>query len=194
MMTPVMTRVVRRETHSPRTVAAVLVLAVVTAAAILVGIEIVLHLLGTGSMLLAPGAGLTWLAGLPTAAPRAAVVLGAVAIALAGLVLIWLALSPGRRSKHRLGASSRAVVVDNGVIASAIADRLRREFFLPAGGVTVGVGHRDVDVTVRPEAGQEIDAADVRSSAEAEIAASQPSPALRIRARIQPRPDTGGGR
>lgn len=185
MTSAVLERVVRRETHSPRTVATVIVLVLIALAAIYVGIEIVLHLLGVGPLLVAPGVALTWLEGLPEVQPQALVVAVGVLAAIAGIVLVWLALGPGRRPKHQLGVSSHAVVVDNGVIASSIAEQVRRELDLSKGAVVVGISHRGADVTVRPEPGQFVEKSQVRSVVESELAGYDLSPRLKVRARVQ---------
>lgn len=188
----VLERAVRRETHSPRTVATVIVLVAVVAAAGYAGTELVLRLLGAGPLLVDPGEAWTWLAQLPGTEPTSATVAGAVVVLVLGIVLLWLAVSPGRLSKHRIGTSQHAVVVDNGVIASAVAERIRREFDLSKDGVVVGIGHRSADVTVRPEPGQEVAVPEVRAIAEAELASYALSPAVRVRARISHRTEQGG--
>lgn len=184
MTNPVLTRVVRRETHSPRTVMTVVVLVLVVAAAVYAGIEIVLHLLRVPPLLVTPGAAVAWVEALPTAEPQPAIIAGAIAVSVAGVLLLWLAIAPGRRPKHSLGVSEHAVIVDNGVIASAVADRVRRELDLPKGAVIVGIGHRAADVTVRPEPGQVIDRGRVRSVAENELDGYASSPRLKVRARV----------
>lgn len=184
MTNTVMTRVVRREMHSPRTAMTVIVLSIAGAAAIFAGIEIVLHLVGAAPLLVAPGVALAWTATLPSTEPRAAVVVGAVAVAVAGVVLLWFAVTPGRRPKHALGVTQHAVIVDNEVIASAVAERVRHELDLPRGAVVVGVGHRTADVVVRPDPGQVMDWARVRSIADAELNGYAPEPRLKARARV----------
>jgi len=185
MANPVLTRVVRRETHSPRTAVTVIVLILVAAAAVYAGIEIVLHLLGAAPLLVAPGAAFAWVVALPASEPRAAIVAGAAAVAVVGAILLWFAVAPGRRPKHALGVSGHAVVVDNAVIASAVAERVRRDLDLPKGAVVVGVGHRVTDVMVRPEPGQVIDQGRARSLVERELDEYAPSPRLKVRARVQ---------
>jgi hypothetical protein len=184
MTNTVMTRVVRREMHSPRTAMTVVVLSIVVAAAVYAGIEIVLRLVGAAPLLVAPGAALAWAAVLPTAEPRAAVIAGAAAVAIVGVVLLGFAVTPGRRPKHVLGVTGHAVIVDNGVIASAVAERIRRELDVPKGAVVVGIGHRTADVTVRPEPGQVVDRARVRSIAGEELDGYAPEPRLKVRARV----------
>ncbi|GAA3663660.1 DNA/RNA endonuclease G [Microbacterium marinilacus] len=192
MSTQVLKRVVRRETHSPRTVVTVVLLVLIALAAVYTGVEIVLSLAGAGPLLVAPGAALAWLVALPGAQPQSAVVAGAAVVAVIGVILVWLALSPGRLPKHQLGLSEHAVVVDNGVIASAVAERVRRELDLPRDGVVVGIGHRGADVTVRPEPGRRIDRSEVREAAEAELQTYSSSPALKVRARVQRTAETEG--
>lgn len=184
MTNTVMTRVVRREMHSPRTAVTVIVLILAGTAAVYAGIEIVLHLVGAVPLLVTPGAALAWVAALPTAEPRAAVIAGASAVAIAGVVLLWFAVTPGRRPKHALGLTRHAVIVDNGVIASVVAERVRRELDLPKGAVVVRIGHRTADVKVRPQPGQVVDRARVRLISEEELHGYAPEPRLKVRARV----------
>ncbi len=177
-------RVVRRETHSPRTVATVVVLVILALAAIYVGVEIVRHLLAAGPQLAAPGAALAWLEGLPENNLSAPVIAGGVIVAIAGIVLVWLSLAPGRRPKHELAESSHAVIVDNGVVASSIAERVRRELELVPGAVVVGISHRGADVTVRPEPGRPVEKSWVQSVAEDEVASYDLSPRVTVHARV----------
>lgn len=179
----VLKRVVRRETHSPRTVATVIVLIVSALAAILVGVEIVLALLGVAPLGVAPAGALAWLRDLPRQ-PQGFVIAGALLVTVTGLILVWLSLSPGRKPKHELRSSPYAVIVDNGVIASSVAESLRRELDLPQGAVVVGVGHRSADITVRPEPGHVVDKRHVRAIAESELAGYQLTPGVKVRTRI----------
>lgn len=189
MAVPVLRRVVRRETHSPRTFATVIVLLVVIAVALLTGVEIVLHMVGVAPLMVAPGGALAWLTELPDASPYVMVIMAGVVLAVVGLLLIWLALSPGRRTKHELGGLAHAVVVDNGVIASAVAQRLRRDLDLSRAAVVVGVGHRKVDITVRPELGQSIEKSLLQSISETELAGYSLTPKVRTRVRLIHRVD-----
>lgn len=178
----VLTRVVRRETHSPRTVATVATLGVVVALAVYAGVEIVLHLLGATPLLAGPAEALDWVAGAPSESAGTMAI--AAVVAVLGLVLVVLAITPGRRSRHEIVGPPHAVVVDNGVVAAAVADRVRRELDLSAGGATVGVAHRSADVTVRPEPGQVIEPARVREIAADELAGYGLTPRVRVRARV----------
>lgn len=182
---PALSRVVRRETHSPRTVAMFVAVIIVILALLYVGTEIVLSLLGLPALLVAPGAALAWLIALPSAEPAAAVIAGSIVVAVIGFLLVLLAVSPGRLSKHQLSWGERAVVVDNGVIAAALAQHLSTETGLARDAITVGVAHRSIDVTVRPGAGVPLDADRVRELAEAEVARFQLTRPVRTRVRVE---------
>lgn len=138
MSDAVLKRVVRRQTHSPRTVVTVVVLVLLAVGAVYVGTELILWLSGAAPLLVAPDAAVEWMLALPRAEPEAAVIAAGAVIMLVGIALVWMALAPGRRAKHALAVGSdsatRAVVVDNGVIASALAEELRRELDVNAGG------------------------------------------------------------
>lgn len=185
MSTPALRRVIRRETHSPRTVAVFVVVVLVIVALGYLGLELVLHLAAQPALLLDPTTGWGWLLGLPSTAASGLVIGGGVILALVGLVLVWLAVAPGRLPKHVLNGAGRAVVVDNGVIASALAQRLAQETGIARDAVIVGVGHRVVDVTVRPGAGVPLDADEVRTAAEAAVTEYALATPLRIRVRVE---------
>lgn len=188
MSTPVLRRVVRRETHSPRTVAMFVAVVLLILALAYLGLEIVLSLAAQPALLLGPATAGAWLVGLPTAQLPALVIAGSAVLALIGVVFIWLAVAPGRLSKHTLDAGERAVVVDNGVIASALAQHLSEETGLAREAIIVGVGHRTVDVTVRPGAGIPVERNAVQSAAEAELQSYRLTRRVRTRVRIE-RPD-----
>lgn len=188
MSTPVLRRVVRRETHSPRTVATFVAVILLILALAYIGLEIALSLAAQPALLLGPAAAGGWLVGLPTAQPAGLVIAGSVILALIGVVFVWLAVAPGRLSKHTIDAGHRAVVVDNGVIASALAQHLSEETGLARESITVGVGHRSVDVTVRPGAGVPLEKSAVQSAAEAELQTYRLTRNVRTRIRIE-RPD-----
>lgn len=184
MSNPALRRVVRREMHSPRTVAMFVAVILLILALAYVGTEIVLKLIGQPALLLGPGAGVAFLVGLPTAAPSGAVIAGGVLLGIIGLVFIVLAIAPGRLAKHEMAWGERAVVVDNGVIAAALAQHLSDETGLARDRITVGVAHRTVDVTIRPGAGIPLDEQSVRDMAETEMGAYRLTPPVKTRVRV----------
>ena len=189
MSSPVLRRVVRRETHSPRTVAMIVAVVLVILALVYVGVEVVLDLAGQPALLLGPAAAFAWVVGLPTEVPTGLAVTIGVVIALVGVVLVVLAVAPGRLSKHQLVVGESAVVADNGVIASAIAQRVSDDSGLPRDQVRVGVGHRSLDVTLTPAVGVPVDEARVRGLVDDELASYRLASRLRTAVRIE-RPRT----
>lgn len=184
MSTPALRRVIRRETHSPRTVAMFVAVVLLILALAYVALEIVLSLAAQPALLVGPVAAAGWLVGLPTQ-PAGLVIAGSVVLALIGLVFVILAITPGRLSKHTLDAGDRAVVVDNGVIASALAQHLSEETGIARDAITVGVGHRSIDVTVRPGAGVPLEQSEVLALAESELQTYRLTRSIRTRVRIE---------
>lgn len=185
MTTPVLRRVVRRETHSPRSVAFALVVLLAVLACLYVAVELILALAALPPLLVRPMAALEWVAALPTDVPVAAAVAGGLVVAALGVWLLVLALAPGRLSKHEVDAGGRAAVIDNGVLASSLAQRVSDETGLARDRVTVGVAHRSIDVTVRPGAGIPIDKGQVETVTAAEVAALKLARPVRTRVRIE---------
>lgn len=191
MTDPVLRTVVRRETHSPRTGAMLVVVVLLILAAIYAGLEIALSLAGRPPLLVGPGAAFDSVAALPTAVVPAALIAVGVGIALVGLIILLIAVAPGRLSKHEMTWGERAVVVDNGVVASSIAQHLSTESGIARENVVVGVAHRAVDVTVRPPLGIPVDADDLRRIVDEEVASYRLTPSVRTHIRIERPLDSG---
>lgn len=183
MSTPAFRRIVRRETHSPRTVATIIALVILFLALVYIGAEIVLHLLSQPALLLGPPAAFAWIIGLPTAQPESAVIAAGIVLAAIGLVFVFLALAPGRLPKHQMNWADRAVVVDNGVIASSLAQHISDETGIARDNISVGVSHRKVDVTVTPGPGVPLQAEHVRELVETEMGSYQLTPSVKTRVR-----------
>lgn len=190
MSTPAFRRVVRRETHSPRTVAMIIAVVIATLALVYLGAEAVLHLLAQPALLWGPATAFAWIGGLPTAQPAEAVVAGGIVLALIGLVFVFLALAPGRLPKHQMNWADRAVIVDNGVIASSLAQHLSDETGIARDQISVGVSHRWVDVTVTPRPGVPLDTEHVRQLAQTELESYQLTPPVKMRMRAARRPES----
>ncbi|MGZ8804874.1 MAG: DUF6286 domain-containing protein [Microbacterium sp.] len=186
MTTPAFRRIVRRETHSPRTVAMIVAVVLLILGLVYVGVEIVLYLLAQPALLLGPGAALAWIIELPTAEPAGLVILGGVVLAVLGLVFLVLGVTPGRLPKHVMADARRAVVVDNGVIASSLAQRISEETGILRDDITVGVSHRRVDVTVRSGFGDAHDASLITQVVDRELDSYALVPTVTSRVRVIP--------
>ncbi|MEZ3158027.1 DNA/RNA endonuclease G [Microbacterium sp. BWR-S6Y] len=189
MTDTVLRTVVRRETHSPRTVAMLVVVVLLLLALAYAAVEIILNLTGAQPLLVSPGEALNAVVAAPTALMPVAFIIGGVVLAILGLIVLVLALKPGRLSRHEMEWGERAVVVDNGVVASALAQHLSNESGIARDDIVVGVAHRAVDVTVRPPVGIPVDEAQLRRIVDEEVAAYKLTPAVRTHLRVE-RPDT----
>jgi len=145
-------RIVRRETHSPRSVLAIVVAVIVMLLCAYLGTEVVLAMLNQPALLAAPQDMLSALAALGKAPAVLPVIVGVVLMVL-GLLLIIGALSPGRRARHQLPSERAAVVVDDEVVASALARRAAYAGNASPDNTVVSVSRRRVIVRVTPTTG-----------------------------------------
>jgi len=164
-------RIVRRETHSPRATAAVVVALLLIVATVYLATESVLQLLGLRPLLVAPR---TIAEAVPATPSAGAPVLIVVALAsgLVGLWLVALAILPGRRPRRRLEAATVAVVADDEMLASGLARRAARTAGVSPDAVNVSLGRRSAVVRLVPVSGMRIDRDEVRRAVGEEFAES----------------------
>jgi hypothetical protein len=151
-------RVMRRELYSSRAGAAITVA---------VALILLLAALGTVCVLLVVHAAVVSgvPAGLSDAARfgpelRAPVVVGGTAAGVLGIVLIVLGVRPGRRARRPIhdGVDRTVAVVDDRVIANALAARAVSAASVPPGQLKVTVGRRRAVARVVPTSGTTVDA------------------------------------
>ncbi|WP_025156943.1 DUF6286 domain-containing protein [Leifsonia aquatica] len=184
-MNRIAARVVRRETHSPRSTAAVIVAILLITATLLVAVESVLHLLGLRPLLVAPRT----IAESVLAAPSAgapALIAAALTSGLVGLWLVALAILPGRRPRRHLQADHVAVVADDEMLASGLARQAARTAAVPPDAVSVSVGRRTATVRITPVSGSRIDRDEVRQAVTEEFAQAGTGHPLRVSVLIAP--------
>lgn len=149
-------RLVRREQYRSRSTAVVVALALVCLGAAYVGTESALAATGMPPLLVTPQAAVEAL----NSPATAVVVAGALAAAF-GLVLLVLAVAPGRRARHSLPHERLAIVVDDQVLAGAFSRAARGAAAVPADRVRTTVSPRRAAVAVVPSSGFPVDAATV---------------------------------
>lgn len=175
-------RILRRETHSARTPAAVTaaVLGILFFAYVL--LEAVLQALGQPAWLIDPPTFGHWLAELPADADPVLLGLSGGLVFLAGLVFLLQAALPGRRARYALPNPRAAVVVDGEVLAASLARCARTRAGVTPQQVLVTVGRTDVEVQIRPTSGIPVDADAVRTAVEDELLLTKldPQPAVRV--------------
>lgn len=145
-------RITRRETHSPRSALAILLAVTLIVAFAWIGTEIILALLGLRALLAAPADMFTSAVNLDEA-PSGMVATVGIAVVVLGLILVIAALSPGRRARHVLETERAATVVDNEVIASALARHASNAGNVDPDNTTVSVSRRRAIVRLTPASG-----------------------------------------
>lgn len=176
-------RVSRRETHSPRSLIAIVLAVVLIVVFAWIGTEIVLSLFGLGALLVAPADMFAAALNLPSL-PTAILAAAGIVVAVVGVLLIIAAVSPGRRARHTLASERSAVVIDNEVIASALARHAALAADVDPDDVTVSVSHRLAEVRLVPSAGRPVDRAAVQSEVDRHLADYDLRPRLRARVQI----------
>jgi hypothetical protein len=180
-------RILRRETHSPRSGLAILLAVVLIVVLAWIGTESVLQFLGYPALLAAPTDMVTTIAQLPETVLAAALVAAGIVVALLGIVLLLAAILPGRRARHTAEIGRTAVVVDNAVIASALARAASTRANVDPDQVRVSVGNRTAEVIVRPSSGFPVNQDAVKQAVLRQIEDLDLRPSLRCSVTIEKR-------
>ncbi|WP_354172903.1 DUF6286 domain-containing protein [Arthrobacter sp. UYEF36] len=148
-----MEEILKRETHSSRAVASIIAAVLVIALCVYALLETAVRAVGQPPWLVDPQTAAERAVALPNGVqPLLLGVVGAVLV-MAGLFFLLNAVLPGRRARHRLRNNRAAVVVDDEVIASALARRARLAANVSQEQVMVTVSRQRVEVNVRPTSG-----------------------------------------
>ncbi|QYM65194.1 DUF6286 domain-containing protein [Microbacterium sp. Se5.02b] len=146
-------RVLRRETHAPRTIPATVVASI--------GVVLLLAALVGGAWWLIDEAFrdalARWYGALDAPAQLAVPIGVGVALVVCAIVLLALALLPGRRARRSRTTERSALLVDDGVIADSVAQAVARRTGVDRGRVAVTVGRRMVAVRITPTSGIPVD-------------------------------------
>ena len=148
-----MDQILRRETHSSRAMASIIAAVLVIALCVYALLETAVRAVGQPPWLVDPQTAAQQVVSLPSGVPPLLLgVVGAVLV-MAGLFFFLNAVLPGRRARHVLLDRRAAVVVDDEVIASALARRARLAANVSPEQVMVTVSRQQVEVNVRPTSG-----------------------------------------
>lgn len=179
-----MDRVVRRELSSSRAILSGIAAFIITVLAIYALLETGLRIANQRAWLIDPQTALDRLAQLPQGTnPVLLGLIGAVLLLL-GLIFLLNGILTSRRARHVLADERIAVVVDDEVIASALARRARLTSGVTQEQVVVVVSKRTVVVNVRPTSGVPLDGDGIKSAIETELQAMQPVPMPQVRVNI----------
>ncbi|MCO4262946.1 DUF6286 domain-containing protein [Pseudarthrobacter sp. MDT3-26] len=186
-----MRRVVYRETHSSRaavaTVAAVLVMGLAGYGLL----ESAVHAIGQPAWLIEPQLAAERIVALPAGIPPLLLGASGGVVAMVGLFFLLNAVLPGRRARHVLNGTtlngtgnSSAVVVDDEVIASALARSARLAANVTPEQVMVVVSRRQIIVNVRPTSGVPVAEAAVLAAVQDELSGMSLVPVPDVRVNI----------
>jgi hypothetical protein len=176
-------RISRRETHSSRATLAIVLAVVLIVVFAWVGTEVVIALLGLPALLVAPSDMFASAVGLAEQ-PAALVATAGIIVALIGLLLIIASLSPGRRARHVIDTERAVTVVDNEVIASALARHASYAGNVDPDNATVSVSHRRGVVDLTPTSGIPADRDAVTRAVDEQLESYGLRPSVSARVRI----------
>jgi hypothetical protein len=179
-------RILRREQHRSRSLAVSVVLALFIVGLVYAGIELVLAALERGPLLVSPRNAVHWV---NASSSVALVVAGAVVVV--GLVLLIIAVTPGRRARHAIPDDRLAVIVDDGALAGALARDARLAADVAANRVRADVSARRARVFITPTSGIAVDQSVIRAAVEGVLATLAPKPAVRASVTVEQHSEVG---
>lgn len=181
---PAMRRIIHRETHSSRAGVSGMAAALVIAFCVYALLESGVRAVGQPAWLIDPQTAAERIMALPAGVPPLLLGTAGAVVAMAGLFFFLKAVLPGRRARHVLGNPRAAVVVDDEVIASALARRARTGANVTQEQVMVVVSRNLVVVNVRPTSGVPLQADTVLAAVEDELDAMGLSPRPEVRVNL----------
>lgn len=171
-------RVARRELHSSRATAAIVVAILLILVAAWIGVEIVIMLVGAPALLVSPQDMLDAAFTLEQYIPASVIAIGAVA-ALLGLILVVIGVTPGRRGRHLIRSDRFLTLVDDEVTASALSRTAARSAALSPDHTLTSVAKRRALVRIRPLSGMSLDAESIGDSVNQAVDELDLTPPLR---------------
>lgn len=145
--------------------------------------EAALKSLGQDPLIATPETWWIWISGLPGDLNTVALAAAGLGAALIGIIFMAHGIRRGRLARHSMECQNAVLVVDDQVLASALARRARREASVGPGQVLVIVSGEHIEVQVRPTSGTPIVPSIILSALEEElrINAVNPLPIIKVR-------------
>jgi Family of unknown function (DUF6286) len=179
-----MRRILVREMRSSRAVPAIVAAVLVSVLCGYALLETAVRAIGQPPWIVDPETAAEQITALPSGVPPLLLgALGAV-VGMVGLFFFLAAVLPGRRARHLLQDRRAAVVVDDEVIASALARRARLAANVTQEQVMVTVSKSHVVVNVRPTSGVPLSAETVLAAVQDELGEMAPAPVLDVRVNL----------
>jgi hypothetical protein len=151
----------------------------------LLGTEVVLLLLEQPALFATPA---ELAAGVASVSTVPASMLAAIAVgcALLALVLLVVAVTPGRRARHLIDSERTVTVVDDEVIASALAGRAARVGGIDPDSTRVTISRRLATVHLVPTSGQSVQGDSVQQAVRDQLDGLHLRPKLQTRVVVAP--------
>lgn len=150
-------RIARRETHSPRSLPAIVLAVIVILGCVYLAIEAVLQLLAQPALSTRLIGVARFVVDAGTYPPTTMATAGIVTT-IVGIALLIVAVTGGRRARHLVETDRTVTVVDNEVVASALARYAAQAGDVDPDNARVSVSHRDAVVRLTPASGTRVDA------------------------------------
>ncbi|WP_420368688.1 DUF6286 domain-containing protein [Curtobacterium sp. L1-20] len=177
-------RIRRRSVHRSRSTAVAIALVVLVLVAAWIGTESVLRAIGRPPLLADPqtavDAALRPDASFVTIAEVIAVVL-----VVLGIVLVVLALKPGRQHRSVIEHERGAVIIDSRILASTAANAAGSAAGVPEGNASATARGRRTDVRVVPVSGIPVDEAAVRTAVQDRLSGLDDRFGRSVRVRVE---------
>ena len=173
-----------RELTSGRSPAAIVLAALVILVCIYALFEATLKAIGQEPLVAMPETWWSWMAALPGNADPLVLASAGLGIALLGVLFTVHAFRRGRLARHSMGCEDAVLVMDDQVLAAALARRARLEAAVGPGQVLVVVNRERIEVQVRPTSGTPLGPSAILAGLEDELRLNDVEPMPRITVRV----------
>jgi hypothetical protein len=177
-------RIRRRSVHRSRSTAVAVALVVLALVAAWIGTEAVLSAIGRPPLVAEPQT-VVDTALRPDAAFVTIVEVIAGVLVVLGVVLVVLALKPGRRHRSVVEHERGAVVVDARIVASTAANAAGTAAGVPEGNASATVRGRSTEVRIVPVTGVPVDETSVRAAVVERLSGLDERFGRRVRVRVE---------
>lgn len=176
-------RLSRRSVHRSRSTAVSVALVVLVLVAAWIGTESVLRAVGSAPLLADPQTAVD-AALKPDAAFLTIAEVIAVVLVVLGIVLVVLALKPGRQHRSPVPHDRGAVVIDTRIIAATAANAASTAAGVPEGNTSASSRGSSTEVRVVPVSGVAVDESAVRAAVEERLGRLDERYGRRVKVRV----------
>lgn len=173
-----------RELTSGRSPAAIVLAVLIIVVCGYALFEASLKALGQEPLIATPETWWRWISTLPGDANDYALVAVGTVLILVGLTFFIHGVRTGHRARHSIECEEAVLVVDDQVLAAALARRTRLDAAVGEGQVLVIINGDRVEVQIRPTSGTPLSADTVLAGLEEELRINRVAPLLQVRVRI----------